>query len=189
MQSKTAQILHSLSFESDYFFKERSKVMYQISSSSHNRQCRKRNRNRGVVLSEQGWQKLAQAGVLHDEWGNRYTHGKLSEQSLLNDRTISRILSCEIKVDKRTLKIFFAAFGLRLDSEDYTSAAERSVDQLIPISSQYSNLTVCPVETNLSRQELTELYQRLKRDLKRLAHLLNLDEVSGGIQLQVTELN
>lgn len=163
--------------------------MYQISSSSHNRQYRKCNRNRGVVLSEQGWQKLTQAGVLNDEWGNRYTYGKLSEQSLLNDRTISRILSCEVKVDKRTLKTFFAAFGLRLDSEDYTSAACRPADQFIPILSRYSNLTVRPVEANLSQQELTELYQRLRQDFRRLAHLLNLDEMSGGIQLQATELN
>ena len=81
----------------------------------------KGKRRRGVVLTRQGWQKLDQAGVLCDKLGNRYTLEQLSERSLLDNRTVSRILSCETKVDKRTLKIFFETFNLRLDVDDYTA--------------------------------------------------------------------
>ena len=81
----------------------------------------KGKRRRGVVLTRQGWQKLDQAGVLCDKFGNRYTHEQLSERSLLDNRTVSRILSCETRVDKRTLKIFFETFSLRLDVDDYTA--------------------------------------------------------------------
>ncbi|HEY9630561.1 MAG TPA: hypothetical protein V6C84_24970 [Coleofasciculaceae cyanobacterium] len=165
--------------------------MYQISSPNPNQlhstiSC-KRNRTRGVVLSRQGWQKLAQADVLHDECGNRHTYEKLSERSLLNERTVSRILSCEVRVDKRTLKTFFAAFGLYLDNADYTTAKYCSVDQSMTSFSFYLNSTVHNVEANLSYQELIELYQRLMQDLRHLAHLLNVNEMSGNIQLQVTE--
>lgn len=167
--------------------------MYQTSSSTHDRLhsavSRQRNRNRGVMLSEQGWQKLTQAGVLHDQWGNRHSYEKLSERSLLNDRTVSRILSREIRVDKRSLKIFFAAFGLHLHSDDYLTAAYEPVDQTITNLSHYLNSTVQSVETNLSYQELVELYQRLMQDLGHLSHLLNLDEASGAMPLQATEFN
>lgn len=167
--------------------------MYQISASRadqlHVAVSRQRNRNRGVMLSDLGWQKLIQASVLHDQWGNRYTYEKLSEQSLLNERTVSRILSCEVRVDKRTLKIFFAAFGLQLDSDDYTTAESNPVGQPITDLSLYLNSTVHTVETTLSYQELSELYQRLMQDLSHLSHLLNLGEANESPQLQATELN
>lgn len=83
----------------------------------------KRSRNRGLVLSEQGWQKLMQAGVLYDKFGNRYTYEQLSDRSFLDERTISRLLSCEVKVDKSTLKTFFRAFNLILESGDYMSSS------------------------------------------------------------------
>ena len=79
----------------------------------------KSKRRRGVVLTQAGWQKLDQAGVLCDKYGNRHTYEQLSERSLLDNRTVSRILSCETKVDKRTLKIFFEAFHLHLGADDY----------------------------------------------------------------------
>ena len=144
---------------------------------------RQRNRNRGVMLSKQGRQKLTQAGVLHDQWGNRHTYEKLSERSFLNDRTISRILSCEVRVDKRSLKTFFAAFGLQLHSDDYFSTARDPADQTITSLSHYLNTTVHSIETTLSYQELVELYQRLTQDLRHLSHLLNLHEVNGSIPL------
>lgn len=144
---------------------------------------RQPNRNRGVLLSEQGWQKLTQAGVLHDQWGNRYTYEKLSERSLLNDRTISRILSGEVRVDKRSLKIFFAAFGLQLHSDDYFTATRDSASQTITSLSHYLSSTVHSIETNLSHQELMELHQRLSQDLRHLSHLLHLHEMNGSISL------
>lgn len=167
--------------------------MYQISSSQQEQLqsagSRQRNRNRGVMLSEQGWQTLTQAGVLHNQWGDRYTYEKLSERSLLNDRTVSRILSREVRVDKRSLKTFFAAFGLQLNSDDYLTADCESVAQTVTSLSHYFNSTVHSVETTLTYEELIELYQRLRQDLRHLAHLLSLDEVNGNALLQATELN
>ena len=168
-------------------------MMYAISSPNYDQlrstAARKRNRNRGVVLSEQGWQKLTQANVLHDQWGNRYTYEKLSERSFLNERTVSRILSCEVRVDKRTLKTFFMAFGLQLNADDYITTECEPADSAISSLSLYPSSTIHTVGANLSYQELVELYQRLMKDLRHLSHLLNLDKGNGNIQLQATELN
>jgi hypothetical protein len=79
----------------------------------------KSHRRRGIILTEQGWQKLLQAGALYDEFGRRYTYEELGERSLLDPRTISRILSRKVKVDKRTLQTFFEAFNLQLEPVDY----------------------------------------------------------------------
>ncbi|HEY9624711.1 MAG TPA: hypothetical protein V6C78_30575 [Crinalium sp.] len=165
--------------------------MYTVPSSHPNQQYSavSRNRNRGVVLSERGWQKLIQAGAIYDQVGNRYTYENLSERSLLNERTISRLLSCEARVDKRSLKIFFAAFDLQLDSGDYTTTNGYSTHHPTLDSSRDRNSILHINEAELSYQELIELYQRLVQDLRRLSHLLNLDEMSGGIPLKATELN
>jgi hypothetical protein len=169
------------------------KIMYQLSSSHQERSqaigSRQRHRNRGVMLSQQGWQKLTQAGVLHNQWGNRCSYETLSERSLLNERTISRILSREVRVDRRSLKIFFAAFGLQLNGDDYLIDACDLVDQTINSLSRYLNTTVHSVETTLSYQELVELHQRLNQDLQHLSHLLHLHELNGNTPLQTTELN
>jgi len=158
--------------------------MYQLSSSHHERSqatgSRQSHRNRGVMLSQQGWQKLTQAGVLDDQWGNRYSYETLSERSLLNQRTVSRILSCEVKVDKRSLKIFFAAFGLQLNGDDYLTATCDPANQTIASLSHYLNSTVHSVETTLSYQELVALHQQLQQDLQHLSHLLHLYEVNGS---------
>ncbi|MBD2077147.1 hypothetical protein H6F86_25335 [Phormidium sp. FACHB-592] len=167
--------------------------MYQLSSSEQDQSpldaARPRNRNRGVLLSQQGWQKLTQAGVLHDQWGNRYSYETLSERSLLNERTVSRILSCEVRVDKRSLKIFFAAFGFQFSSKDYVTATYDPANQTINSLSRYLNTTVHSVETTLSYQELVELHQRLNQDLQHLSHLLHLHEINGSMPLQASELN
>jgi hypothetical protein len=80
---------------------------------------RNKSRKRGVVLTQAGWQKLKQAGVLYDELGKRYTHEDLGERSLLDARTVSHVISCEVKVDRRTLTTFFRAFDLQLEPDDY----------------------------------------------------------------------
>ncbi len=84
-----------------------------------------KSRKRGVVLTEQGWQKLLQAGVICNEFGERYTFDYFSEQTLLDARTVCRIIGREVAVDKRSLKIFFNAFNLELDQEDYTTPNQR----------------------------------------------------------------
>lgn len=167
-------------------------MMYQLSSSQPRSQAlgyQQRHRNRGVMLSQQGWQKLTQAGVLQDRWGNRYSYEILSVRSLLNDRTISRILSGDVRVDKRSLKIFFAAFGLQLNGDDYLTGACDPANQTITSLSHYLNSTVHSVETTLSHQELIQLHQQLKQDLQQLSHLLHLYESNGSKPLQTTEFN
>jgi len=62
--------------------------------------------------------------------GNRCSYETLSERSLLNNRTVSRILSCEVRGDRRSLKISFAAFGLHLNGSDYLTVCEPA-DQTI----------------------------------------------------------
>ncbi|MBD3885625.1 hypothetical protein IFO70_28315 [Phormidium tenue FACHB-886] len=112
----------------------------QFHSQSHLLSA-KRSRNRGMVLSCQGWQKLMQAGVLYDKFGNRYTYEQLSERSFLDERTVSRLLSCEVKVDKRTLRTFFRAFNLILESGDYTSSKSDGMSAISPDTSTHVALT------------------------------------------------
>lgn len=173
--------------------------MYQLSRSDQERSqatgSRQRHRNRGVMLSPQGWQKLTQAGVLHNQWGSRYSYETLSERSLLNQRTVSRILSGDVGVDKRSLKIFFAAFGLQLDGSDYLTAACDPANQTQPTNqtiislSRYLDSTVHSVETTLSYQELIALHQQLQQDLQHLSRLLHLHQLNGSVPLQTTKLS
>lgn len=88
----------------------------------------KNHRRRGIILTEQGWQKLLQARALYDEFGRRYTYEELGERSLLDPRTISRILSRKVKVDKRTLQTFFEAFNLQLEPVDYKIPVPPSIN-------------------------------------------------------------
>ena len=80
-------------------------------------------RGRGVVLTDEGWKKLENA---LNEWNNQnnsakpYTIEALIEVTLLDPGTISKVLSREVAVDKRTLERFFHGFNLGLDKSDYT---------------------------------------------------------------------
>lgn len=121
----------------------------------------KRSRNRGMILSQQGWQKLTQAGALCDEFGKRYTYEQLSERSNLDERTVSRLLSCEVKVDKSTLKTFFRAFNLLLEAGDYTSSNYRT-DLKTPEASIYANSKKQAVDIEKLVEELSQLKQRMR---------------------------
>jgi transcriptional regulator with XRE-family HTH domain len=144
----------------------------------------KRSRNRGVFLSQQGWQKLIQAGVLCDEFGQRYTYEQLSERSLLDMRTVSRLLSGEVKVDKRTLKTFFRAFNLLLVADDYISARDDGASDVKPDDvTTHATLTVQKVEFEQLVEELRQLKHRI-REYDRLLHRLDLNENQVGQQLR-----
>ncbi|WP_036479414.1 hypothetical protein [Myxosarcina sp. GI1] len=150
-----------------------SSVLQMIPSHST---TNKSKRQRGVVLTEQGWQKLVRAGVLCDEFDRRYTYEELSERSLLDSRTVSRILSCEVKVDKRTLKAFFQAFNLSLEANDYTRPTKPKSD---PGSKRIVNFAYAPslsaatAKASLSVEELAELLPGIMQDLKCLVDLYN----------------
>lgn len=117
----------------------------------------KRNRNRGVILSQKGWQKLVQAEVLHDQFGRRYTHEQLSERSLLDVRTISRLLSCEVKVDKSTMRTFFRAFDLQLDVDDYITPIDNEMSESMAQESH----TLSPDITSVVTPELIPLVEEV----------------------------
>jgi hypothetical protein len=143
----------------------------------------KRNRNRGIFLSQQGWQKLSQAGVLNNELGQRYTYEQLSERSLLDMRTVSRLLSCEVKVDKNTLKTFFRAFNLPLEASDYTvSQCDRAHD-VKPDIPMNTILMVQRAEFEQLVEELRQLKQCIK-EYDRLLQQLGLSENLVNHQLR-----
>lgn len=143
----------------------------------------KRNRNRGVFLSQQGWQKLTQAGVLHDELGQRYTYEQLSARSLLDMRTVSRLLSCEVKVDKNTLKTFFRAFNLSLEVDDYTVSQGDRAHDVKSDALTYTTLMVQRVEFEHLVEELRQLKQCI-REYDRLFQQLGLSENLVNQQLR-----
>lgn len=141
--------------------------------------CQK-TRKRGVVLTTQGWQKLLQAGVLCNEFGERYTFEFLSEQSLLDPRTVCRIIGREIAVDKRSLKIFFSAFDLELNQDDYTtpnrSRQETKVVQLPAIAAMSSSPLPAMVSASHSSDDVTVLKQQIIEMCQRFIQLQPLNQ-------------
>jgi WD40 repeat protein/transcriptional regulator with XRE-family HTH domain len=81
----------------------------------------KYRRDRGVILTPQGWHKLQQArqeAEAKQNWGQRLTHEQLSERTGLSLRTISRILKREVGVDRQSLESFLSNLGLKLSQGD-----------------------------------------------------------------------
>lgn len=122
----------------------------------------KRSRSRGLVLTQQGWQKLMQAGVLCDRYGNRYTFEILAGQSALSPRTVSKILNSSSPVDKRTLTIFFDTFHLSLEADDYalhnTVVTEQKTDSI----KQHQAPEQYAAEFQLLVEEVMRLKERLE---------------------------
>lgn len=80
-----------------------------------------KQRDRGVILTPQGWHKLQQAKQASEtehNWGQHFTHEQLSERTALSLRTINRILKREVGVDRQSLEYFLKAFGLELSQGD-----------------------------------------------------------------------
>ncbi|PHM08036.1 hypothetical protein [Nostoc sp. 'Peltigera malacea cyanobiont' DB3992] len=66
----------------------------------------KPKRNRGVILTPEGWQKLQQAkleGEIREKSGSKYTLEEISERAGLTSNTVAKILTNQEGVDKRTL--------------------------------------------------------------------------------------
>lgn len=82
----------------------------------------KRRRQRGVIISPEGWQKLQDARSQREreyKSGSKYTLEELSELTGLTYNTVAKILASKEGVDKRSLVNFFMAFELELSSRDY----------------------------------------------------------------------
>lgn len=79
-------------------------------------------RNRAVVFTEQGFQKIQSKIRSHKRGKSRekLTFEELSEITGLAYSTVFRVLKRQQGVNKRTLAKFFFAFGLDLNSDDYT---------------------------------------------------------------------
>lgn len=142
------------------------------------------SRTRCVILSYQGWQKLMQAGALYNEFNERYTYVQLSERSQLDGRTISRLLSGEIKVDKNTIRSFFRAFNLSLEAGDYSTCGSESTNDMILAPSTYAMVAIQRAEFEQIVAELTQLKQRLG-EYDRLFHRLSLKESHDSFSLSV----
>lgn len=88
----------------------------------------KPKRNRGVILSLHGWDKLqsAKAQAEFDEnYGNRFTLEELSDRTSLALNTITKVLRRSEPVDKQSLQCAFQTFGLELSKSDYTHPTSR----------------------------------------------------------------
>jgi hypothetical protein len=128
-----------------------------------------------MILSRQGWQKLIQAGALCNEFGERYTYQQLSELSHLDQRTVSRLLSCEVKVDKSTFKAFFRAFNLSLEAGDYTLPNSNRTGAVTSKASIYADSMEPSTQVEQLAEELSQLKQCMKEH-ERLFHQLGLNE-------------
>ncbi len=85
----------------------------------------KQKRQRGIILTSEGLQKLQEARLeseLKENFGERYTLEQLSECTGLDIHTIKRVLNCQQGVDKRTLERIFIAFNLDLSESCYSSS-------------------------------------------------------------------
>lgn len=80
---------------------------------------RQSSRQRGVVLTEQGWNQMMTAKILQNNNGEWHTYELLGDRTLLSPRTVSKIISRDVGVDRRTLQQFFEALDLFLQNSDY----------------------------------------------------------------------
>lgn len=133
-------------------------------------------RRRGVILTEAGWQKLVQAEVVYNHYGERYTFEQLSDRAMLDPRTVCRIIDREIGVDKRTLTTFFRAFNLKLEKTDYTTLAIHKRDNN-PSARTTPQGQVPPFLPN-PEAEMAQIKQQIITNCHRLAALLGIDHSS-----------
>lgn len=85
-------------------------------------------RNRGVILTKGGWNKL-QLAITKDYPQNNFTLEELSDRTCLSVHTVSRIQKLSQPVDKSSLQCIFDAFGLKLLECDYTKPLDK-IDRL-----------------------------------------------------------
>jgi hypothetical protein len=136
----------------------------------------KQKRRRGLVLTEQGWQKLMQAGVICDRYGNRNTYEFLAGQSALSPSTVSKIINC-MPVDKQTLKVFFDAFHLQLELADYTTNKFTETEHTSGFIEQH-RFNNYAIELSSLLEEVAQLKERLEY-IRQRSRLLGLTELTS----------
>lgn len=147
----------------------------------------KRGRKRGVILTQQGLQKLENAkseSEMNDNFDKRYTREALGFRTGLDPDTIAKVFAFEVGVDKKTLKCCFQTFNLQLESDDYQFAKPDFDFQIDNREIPTANLTVqnCvdwgeapDVSEFYGRaDELATLEQWIVKDRTRLVTLLGM---------------
>ncbi len=139
-------------------------------------------RRRGVILTLKGWDKLRDAkekAEREKNAGDSFSLEELSHRTGLALHTISRILARLEPVDKSSLQVAFASFGLELSQSDYTRPSstleELETRQQNP---QYDWSEAPDVSVFYGRsEELLQLRQWILEERCRLVGLLGI----GGI--------
>jgi WD40 repeat protein len=141
-----------------------------------------KRKRRGVVLSPLGWQRLQEAQeqlAIAANDGYAYTLEHLSEFTNLSVRSISRLQSCKVAVDRQTLEEFFRAFKLTLNEQDYLlpeAAIDRSPSPKSAIPQDWGEAP--DVSSFYGRTtELSTLYEWVCQEQCRLVGILGM----GGI--------
>ena len=92
------------------------------------------SRQRGVILTPTGFQKLHHAKINRELQQNiRCTLEYLTQHTGLTANTLSKIFTSSVAVDKRSLLSCFAAFNLALDHQDYDHLLENSQQRRMSI--------------------------------------------------------
>ncbi|QFS50813.1 NB-ARC domain-containing protein [Nostoc sphaeroides] len=142
----------------------------------------KPKRNRGVILTREGWRKLQKAkleGELREKSGSKYTLEEISERAGLTSNTVAKILTNQEGVDKRTLVYLFMAFNLELNPQDYfklNTDLERLQVSKVPKRVDWGEMVDVSVFYGRT-DELTLLEQWLIQERCRVVALLGM----GGI--------
>jgi len=139
-------------------------------------------RNRGLILTLEGWQKLQNTKSeweIQENFGYKYTLEELSERVGITPVTFRKVLTRETGVDKQTLVRLFMAFNLELDKSDYTKPDPDLVKLEDLKTPQRINLgeAVCVSVFYGRTAELSTLEQWLIKDRCRVVALLGM----GGI--------
>jgi WD40 repeat protein len=141
----------------------------------------KTRRNRGVILTLKGWDKLQSAKArdeLEQNGGNDFTLEDLSDRTQLALHTISKIQGRTEAVDRSSLQSAFAAFGLELSKSDYTQPSPPDDSEIRRANPQYDWQEAPDVSVFYGRsQELLQLRQWILEQRCRLVGLLGI----GGI--------
>jgi hypothetical protein len=141
----------------------------------------KTRRNRGVILTLQGWDKLQSAKVkteLEENRQNNFTLEELSDRTQLALHTISKIQGRTEPVDRSSLQAAFAAFGLELYKSDYTQPSPPDDSEIRRANPQYDWQEAPDVSVFYGRsKELLQLRQWILEQRCRLVGLLGI----GGI--------
>jgi hypothetical protein len=99
-------------------------VLSVVSPDSPLERTTGQKRRRGVILSDQGAQRLQAAEHLsaaRDHGGHPYSLEELSDRTGLSTKTLTKVRHRQKPVDSVTLTDYFTAFGLSLQKEDYIS--------------------------------------------------------------------